>query len=144
MNTKAMHTEAVLLKGAQRLTFLPALFGRDFVMSESSVYGYATKYIDNYQGGSWEFYRLPGGGGFMVPEMDSAFFCNPHNGFECELSAEAAGIIITALVLSHRTFVHHHHDQEELCHLFCQRYGQLMAWAETHFEADYIFRALGW
>ena len=33
--------DAVRLEGAQRLTFLPDLFGGDFMTSEASVYAYA-------------------------------------------------------------------------------------------------------
>ena len=36
--------DAVRLEGAQRLTFLPDLFGGDFMTSEASVYAYAQRY----------------------------------------------------------------------------------------------------
>lgn len=55
--------DAVRLEGAQRLTFLPDLFGGDFMTSEASVYAYAQRYCPEYQGGFWQFYRLPEGGG---------------------------------------------------------------------------------
>lgn len=43
--------DAVRLEGAQRLTFLPDLFGGDFMTSEASVYAYAQRYCPEYQGG---------------------------------------------------------------------------------------------
>ncbi|HDC4774780.1 TPA: antirestriction protein, partial [Enterobacter cloacae] len=45
--------DAVRLEGAQRLTFLPDLFGGDFMTSEASVYAYAQRYCPEYQGGFW-------------------------------------------------------------------------------------------
>ena len=57
--------DAVRLEGAQRLTFLPDLFGGDFMTSEASVYAYAQRYCPEYQGGFWQFYRLPEGGGYL-------------------------------------------------------------------------------
>jgi len=103
--------DAVRLEGAQRLTFLPDLFGGDFMTSEASVYAYAWRYCPEYQGGFWQFYRLP-------------------------------GIILTALVLNHRSWHHSNHDHEELCRHFCRRYEQLMAFADTHPESATIWRAL--
>jgi hypothetical protein len=44
--------DAVRLEGAQRLTFLPDLFGGDFMTSEASVYAYAQRYCPEYQGDS--------------------------------------------------------------------------------------------
>lgn len=41
MNQTVTCCDAVRLEGAQRLTFLPDLFGGDFMTSEASVYAYA-------------------------------------------------------------------------------------------------------
>jgi hypothetical protein len=68
-------------------------------------------------------------------------FCNPDNWFEQEVSGEVAGIIVTALVLNHRSFYHSHHDNDELCAHFCHRFSALMAFIETHPDAAVIQRA---
>lgn len=73
--------DAVRLEGAQRLTFLPDLFGGDFMTSEASVYAYAQRYCPEYQGGFWQFYRLPEGGGYMAPDVESLTLCNPDTRF---------------------------------------------------------------
>ena len=99
--------DAVRLEGAQRLTFLPDLFG----------------------------------GGYMAPDVESLTLCNPDNWFEQTVSGEVAGIILTALVLNHRSWHHSNHDHE-LCRHFCRRYEQLMAFADTHPESATIWRAL--
>ncbi|HCM9227669.1 antirestriction protein [Enterobacter bugandensis] len=134
--------DAVRLEGTQRLTFLPDLFGGDFMTSEASVYAYAQRYCPEYQGGFWQFYRLPEGGGYMAPDVESLTLCNPDNWFEQTVSGEVAGIILTALVLNHRSWHHSNHDHEELCRHFCRRYEQLMAFADTHPESATIWRAL--
>jgi len=134
--------DAVRLEGAQRLTFLPDLFGGDFMTSEASVYAYAHRYCPDYQGGFWQFYRLPDGGGFMVPDVEKLIFCNADNWFEQTVSGEVPGIILTALILNHRSWHHSNHDHEELCRHFCRRHEQLMSFADTHTESATIWRAL--
>ncbi|WP_255474408.1 MULTISPECIES: antirestriction protein [Pantoea] len=98
--------------------------------------------MEGYNGGFWEFVQLPNGGGFMQSPGDEYRFRNPENWTDMIVSAEVAGIILTALVLNHRSWMHSHHDQEELCAHFCERYEQLMAYADTHTEGGALFRAL--
>ena len=45
-----------------RLSFLPYLFGNDFLYAEAYVYALAQKMMPEYQGGFWHFIRLPDGG----------------------------------------------------------------------------------
>jgi hypothetical protein len=78
----------------------------------------------------------------MAPDMESLTFCNAENWFEQTVSGEVAGIILTALVLNHRSWHHSNHDHEELCRHFCRRHDQLMAFADTHPESASIWRAL--
>jgi len=142
MNTTLNHSEARRLEGAQRLTFLPALFSNDFMISEATIYAYASRHIEGYGGGFWHYWRLPNGSGFMVPEGETLLFCSSDNWFEQEVSAEVAGIIITALVLNHRSWHHSHHDRGELCRHFCKQYELLMDFVSTHPDAGVIYRAL--
>ena len=44
-----------------RLSFLPYLFGQDFLYAEASVYALAKKMMPEYEGGFWHFIRLPEG-----------------------------------------------------------------------------------
>jgi len=67
---------------------------------------------------------------------------NPGNYSVLDVRAEAAGIIITALVLNHRSWMYDRHDEEELCAHSCERHRQLMKYAGEHHEADAIFHAL--
>ncbi|PSS47258.1 antirestriction protein [Enterobacter sp. FS01] len=142
MNQTLTRCDAVRLEGAQRLTFLPDVFGGDFITSEASVYAYASRYCPEYVGGFWHFYRLPDGGGFMAPDVESLTLCNPENWFEQTVSGEVAGIILTALVLNHRSWHHSNHDREELCRHFCRRHEQLMNFIDAHPESATMWRAL--
>ncbi|AGN88356.1 antirestriction protein [Enterobacter sp. R4-368] len=144
-----MHTStpdfqpARILDGYVKLRFLPALFGHDFICAENNVYNYAAQYLEGYDGGVWDYAVIPEGGGFMKPEGEERWhFSNSQNFADLTLSSEAAGIVITALVLNHRSWMYDRHDEEELCRLYCRRHHQLMAYAEYHPEAAAIFRAL--
>lgn len=131
------------LDGFVRMQFLPCLFGHDFMRAEFNVYRYAERYLTGYDGGVWDYALLPSGGGFMKPQGEEQWrVVNPDNHSEVTVSSEAAGIIITALVLNHRCWMYDRHDEETLCAHYCRRHRQLMAYAETHPEAAAIFRAL--
>lgn len=90
----------------------------------------------------WQFVVLENGGGFMQPEGDMWHFCNPDSGAEVTLSAEATGIVITAMVLNHRSWFYDRHDEPDLCEHFCERFRQLAGYISTHDEYDAIYRAL--
>ena len=83
-----------------RLSFLPYLFGLDFLYAEASVYALAKKMMPEYEGGFWHFIRLPDGGGYMMPDGDRFHLVNGENWFDRTVSADAAGIIVTAPALS--------------------------------------------
>ena len=85
-----------------RLSFLPYLFGNDFLYAEAYVYALAQKMMPEYQGGFWHFIRLPDGGGYMMPDGDRFHMVNGANWFDRTVSADAAGIILTSLVINGR------------------------------------------
>lgn len=53
---------------SDRLSFMPYLFGTDFMLAELQVYALAKKWMPEYEGGFWHFIRLPEGGGYMMPD----------------------------------------------------------------------------
>lgn len=125
-----------------KMRFLPMLFSHDYVIAEQNVFLYANLYLADYDGSEWQFVVLENGGGFMQPEGDMWHFRNPHNGAEMTFSAEAAGIVITAMVLNHRSWFYDRHDEPDLCEFYCQRFRQLTDYASSHDEYDAIFSAL--
>ena len=52
--------------------------------------------MPEYEGGFWHFIRLPDGGGYMMPDGDRFHLVNGENWFDRTVSADAAGIIVTA------------------------------------------------
>jgi hypothetical protein len=57
-------------------------------------------------GGFWHFIRIPEGG-YMMPDGDRFHLTNPDNWFDRSVSADAAGVIITALAINRRIWLHH-------------------------------------
>ncbi|AZS59295.1 antirestriction protein [Pectobacterium parvum] len=133
---------ATIVSDSQCTNFLPEFFGADFFMAEMNIYSYANLYLRGYRVGFWQFYSLPEGNGYLAPDAERVTVCNPDNYFEQEMSGEAAGIVITAMVLNHRSWMHGRHDQEELCELFCERHAALIDFARGHKERDAILSAL--
>ena len=125
-----------------RFSFLPVLFGADYLTAEACIYAYAAKYIRDYDGGEWTFNTLPQGAGYLAPDEDRVTVFNPDNGFVGEMSGDAAGIVVTALVLNHRSWMHDHHGERDACRHYIRRYEQLMSIVATHRESRAIYRAL--
>ncbi|EJN6639428.1 antirestriction protein [Escherichia coli] len=62
--------------------------------------------MPEYQGGFWHFIRLPDGGGYMMPDGDRFHMVNGANWFDRTVSADAAGIILTSLVINRQLWRH--------------------------------------
>ncbi len=76
-----------------RLSFLPYLFGNDFLYAEAYVYALAQKMMPEYQGGFWHFIRLPDGGGYMMPDGDRFHLVNGENWFDRTVSADGIELL---------------------------------------------------
>ncbi|ELR2312876.1 antirestriction protein, partial [Salmonella enterica] len=87
---------------SDRLSFLPYMFGNDFMLAELQLYALAKKWMPEYNGGFWHFIRLPEGGGYMMPDCDRVHMINGENWFDRTVSADAAGIILTSLAINRR------------------------------------------
>ena len=101
-----------------RLSFLSYLFGNDFLYAEASVYALAKKMMPEYEGGFWHFIRLPDGGGYMMPDGDRFHLVNGENWFDRTVSADAAGIILTFLVINRQLWLYHDSGDAGLKHLY--------------------------
>lgn len=101
-----------------RLSFLPYLFGQDFLYAEASVYALAKKMMPEYEGGFWHFIRLPDGGGYMMPDGDRFHMVNGANWFDRTVSADAAGVILTSLVINRQLWLYHDSGDAGLTSVF--------------------------
>lgn len=92
---------ANLVAESDRLSFLPAFFGpRLMLRGEALVYGWLDTLSEDYNGGFWNYYTLTNGGFYMAPATDKRLRLEVDgNGFDGEMSADAAGIVATLFAL---------------------------------------------
>ncbi|EDS6807028.1 antirestriction protein [Salmonella enterica subsp. enterica serovar Legon] len=125
-----------------RLSFMPYMFGDDFMLSELMIYALARKHLPGSIGETWHFIRLPEGGGYMMPDSARCHLVNNENWFDSPVSADAAGIILTAMALSQRCYSHLDCGNCGLAQLFLIREAQLSRFIESHPECAAIKAAL--
>lgn len=134
---------ATRVSEADRLRFLPTYFGPSMLRmlrGETLVFDWMGRLCPVYQGGFWHFYTLSNGGFYMAPERSGLMQIEVDgNGFAGELSADAAGIIVTMFALN------------QLCaelagtadaDALIDRYHHLAAFAAEHAESALIYRAI--
>lgn len=125
-----------LVSPSKRAGFMPEMFGRSHMIAENLIYTTMEKFFRTYDGGFWNFYKLSNGGFYMAPETDTAMpIFIATNDFDGELSADAAGIVVTLYVLNYfccKT------ENEELI----DKYYHLRNFALEHKEARLIFAAI--
>ena len=129
---------ATLVPEARRMEFLPGLFGRRLMLvGERTVYQFMSWLApEDYTGGMWRFHEQDCQPMFLSPETDKRFRISCEtNGYQGEVSAEAAGIIATLFALSHLSF---QHESDVLA----DAYLRLYAFAGDHPEAGEIFKAI--
>ena len=78
----------------ERIRILPRYLGAHALAFENSVFDSLGTLAEAYRGGFWEFYELSNGGFYMAPEQERNLrIVVPGNGYEGELSPDAAGIV---------------------------------------------------
>lgn len=114
----ALGVVASLVADSARLGFLPKHFGsRRYLKGENAVYNWMGALCPGYRGGYWEFLELSNGSFYMRPTGCPPQACPPgapsatlphrmlvrveSNGFEGDVSADAAGIIATLFALNY-------------------------------------------
>lgn len=122
---------------AERLDFLPIFFGTRLMMrGEGLVYDWMAKLYEEYRGGFWKFYTLSNGGGYMAPDSAKPKrILVDDNGFEGDMSADAAGVVATLFALGQLAA---EMEQDEIIRFF----HELSDFAGEHAEAGLIRRAI--
>lgn len=129
---------ATLVPEARRMEFFPGLFGRRLMlMGERAVFQFMSWLSrQDYTGGMWHFHEREGQPLFLSPATEKRFrITSETNGYQGEVSAEAAGLIATLFVLSHLSF---QHESDQLG----EAYLRLYEFAGDHPEAGEIFKAI--
>ena len=125
-----------------RLSFLPYLFGNDFLYAEAYVYSITQKIIPEYQLLFCHFIPLPDGRCYIMPHFDRFHIVNVANLFDRTVSADAAGIILTSLVINRQLWLYHDSGDAGLTQLYRMRDAQLWRHIEFHPECNAIYAAL--
>jgi hypothetical protein len=125
------------VEDSERLATLPRHFGSRLLILEGAVYDFMRQFAPDYRGGFWHFYELSSGGFYMAPEHEGTFrFAVDTNGYQGELSADAAGITACLFAYSHLSFRYPEDG------LFGDHFHRLREFASQHTEAVEIFAAI--
>lgn len=136
MNTSIITRKLVAV--SQRVNTTAKLFGMHFPMRlEPTVYAFADRLAQAYQGGYWEFYTLSNGGFYMAPRSEKTFNVSCENGYEGELSGDALGIAVCLYAYSHLSFA-----GDAFAEVCAEQYHLLREFALDHIETGSILRAI--
>ncbi|STX81275.1 Antirestriction protein [Legionella busanensis] len=125
-----------LITDRHRLDFLPHHFGRWHGIAESTLYKVLAEFCNQYEGAYWHFYKLSNQGLYMAPEIPGPLkLYIPGNGYQGEVSADAAGIIATLYMLNYLC----NRSQSEM---FLHLYDLLLDYACEHSERKKIVAAI--
>ncbi|MDM0078829.1 antirestriction protein [Variovorax sp. J2P1-59] len=132
---------ASLVADDSRLDFLPFHFGtRHMLRGEAMVYGWMRLLCKAYDGGYWNFYTLSNGGFYMAPDFKGPMRLEVDgNGFRGNVSADAAGVIVTLFALCYLAEELYGTDGADAV---VENYHRLREFVDGHREARAIFRAI--
>ena len=126
---------------SDRLSFMPYLFGTDFMLAELQVYALAKNGCPAMRAASGILFacrrgRLHDAGLWRVHLVSS------ENWFDRTVSADAAGIILTSPAINRRLAAHHDSSNPALTRLYMLRDAQLWNHITFHPECSAIYAAL--
>jgi Antirestriction protein len=128
--------EAREVTNGERMQMLPRHFGRHMLTVENAVYTFMRRLAPQYAGGYWTYLKLSNSGFYLAPQSDTVFnICVEGNGFEGEMSADAAGITACLFALSHLSFQITDED-------IANHFHYLREFALSHAEAGTILAAI--
>lgn len=134
--TDAGKVEAYRVSEQARLGTLPRHFGRHMMTVEAKIYDLMREFSADYAGGYWHFFELSNGGFYMAPTLQTLRICIPSNGYEGQMSGDAAGVMICLFAFSHLSF------QYREAEVFSRHFHRLRDFALGHAEAVQIFAAI--
>ncbi len=122
-----------------RLSFLPKHFGKLMMKFEGTVYLWMRRLSTDYTGGYWNFYELSNGGFYMALSGERRFQFNSLNYAQEEVSADAAGVIVTMFALNAIINGIAYEEEPDLSENFIEGYYRLRDFAAEHAESRKIF-----
>ena len=128
--------EAYRVSEHARMGTLPRHFGRHMMTVEGKIYDLLREFSADYTGGYWHFFELSNGGFYMAPALDTLRVCIPSNGYEGQMSGDAAGVTVCLFAFSLLSF------QYRETEVFSRHFHRLRDFALGHAEATQIFAAI--
>lgn len=105
---------------------------------EPTIFDFAGRLSEDYQGGRWEFYELNTGGFFMAPDDAQEFRTAwPDNYSRETLSAEAFGLVCCLFACSHLSF-----GEGDLAERAAANYHLLLPFVYAHPEGRAILAVI--
>ncbi|WP_175684586.1 antirestriction protein [Burkholderia anthina] len=137
--TQASETRAItatIVPDERRMEILPRYFGKHMIRAEVAVYTAMSSLCATYHGGFWDYVELSNGAFYMAPRLsDPLPITCDGNGYDGEMSSDAAGIVATLFALNAMAW-----SAEEA--RFTDMYHELLAFVPSHAEAREIFAAI--
>ena len=91
----------------ERLKCLTDIVGQSIIKTvrlEHAFFNSMHLFDETYHGGWWNFFKLSNGGFYVALKDDKQFHMVSPNGFECDVDANTAGIIVSAFAYSNLSF----------------------------------------
>ena len=92
---------------SERMKCLSNIAGPSIIQAvrlEHAFFNAMHLYDNTYGGGWWDFFKLSNGGFYVALKDDRQFHMVSPNGFECDVDANTAGIIVSAFAYSNLSF----------------------------------------
>ncbi|EMX5186779.1 antirestriction protein [Citrobacter freundii] len=125
-----------------RLIFHTLLFRNYCQYANSASLIFMQRFCDKYEAGNWNYFKVGRNSGFMCPDTDEFYHFNMPNYFSGNVSAEAAGIIVTIFVLQACFNDAWEREDSDLCDHYREAMDTLKDYAATTDESRSIFRAI--
>lgn len=135
-NSEPRTIEAYEVSHHARMGTLPRHFGRYMMTFEGLVYDLMREFSPQYTGGNWRFLEVSNGSFYMTPPRMTYRLTVRSNGYEGEMSADAAGITVCLFVYSQLSFRYQQTD------VFARHFHRLREFALGHAESTEIFAAI--
>ena len=135
-NSETRKIEAYKVPHHARMGTLPRHFGRHMLTFEGRVYDLMRQFASEYGGGAWSLWELSNGSMYMTPPEATYRLIISSNGFQGEMSAEAAGITVCLFAYSLLSFDYRGTEA------FARHFHGLRDFALEHAETAQIFAAI--
>jgi hypothetical protein len=137
INSDTQKIEAYTVSHHARMGTLPRHFGRHMMTFEGMVYDLMRQFSPQYGGGMWGYLELSNGSFYMTPPPDKSYHLAIHsNGYDGEMTADAAGITVCLFAYSLLSFELRGTD------VFTRHFHRLRDFALAHAESAQIFAAI--